>query len=388
MPLPEGLQLTPFDPTFFEDPYAVYKTLRTGDPCHQETTSFYPGDTWTVTSFELVEQLLKDQRLSANPNKIGLPRDPRANNSVTNRKPDMMTLDGTDHHRLRRAVQKAFTPTSVEQFRYRISETFAECVKDLPSRFDLVATIAKPLPTIVIAEYIGVDSSAHIAFKQWTDDLSLQGYPMPTDEQWRTIVAADSNLRSHIRQVIEHRRRNLDNDLVSRLIQDNALTNTEVVDMCCLLIGAGNFTTTDLISNAILACLQHGTKSGDFGVVVDECLRFDSPSMVVRRFAIEDIQIEDTTIRSDSVVNLVIAAANHDPTVFDSPDQFIADRKSNSHLSFGRGVHHCLGAPLAKLEAAIVLEAFFDRFPSAQLVSFERDKRMSFRGCRSLVVEV
>lgn len=388
VPLPEGLQLTPFDADFHADPYAVYRTLREAAPLHRETTSFYPGDTWTVTSHVLVEPLLKDPRLSVDARRIGMPRDGRADNAVTRAAPDMMNLDDPEHARLRAALGRAFTPSSVERFGPRIAEIFDGCVADQPARFDVVAAIAKPLPTIVIAEYLGIDASRHADFKHWTDELLLQGYPMPSAEQWDRIVAADASLRAYAQELIASRRAAPRDDLVSRMIQDGSLDEEELVSMCFLLIGAGNFTTTDLIANTLLALLQHGAGApDDAGAAVEEVLRFDSPSLSLRRFVTEDVEVGEQTIRAGSVVNLVLAAANHDPALTDDADRFRTDRGRCPHLAFGRGIHHCLGAPLARLEARVVVERFFERFPAARLVSHRRTRMMAFRGCRELIVE-
>ncbi len=369
--IPDGLQLTPFDADFYADPYPVYQRLQKLDPIHQDTTSFY-AQSWSITGYRRVSQLLRDDRLSADPRTIGLRRDPRADNNVTLRQPDMMNLDGAAHQRLRALVQKAFTPTSVKQFRPQIEaivEGRLDTIVDTP--FDVVPTLAKPIPTMVIAAFIGVHSADHIKFKQWTDSLLLQGYPVPTPAQWQEILDADAALRDYMTQVVTQRRQHPQSDLISRLItaqeRDTRLTDREVVDMCYLLIGAGNFTTTDLISNAIHQVLSQQRNDGKPNAwndsTLDECLRIDSPVLAVRRFVTEDVQVDETTIPRGSVVNLLIAAANHDPETFTDAERFAANRKTNPHLSFGRGPHHCLGSALAKLETSITLERLLARYP-------------------------
>ncbi len=376
--VPDGLELTAFDETFHKDPYAVYERLRRLDPIHEDKASLW-GKSWTISGYEYVKTLFSDTRLSVDPRTIGLRRDPRADNAVTLREPNMMSLDGDDHRRLRSLVQQAFTPGSVERFRSEVREIADKCLDAVTdNEFDVVSVLAKPLPTIGIATYIGVDPARHEDFKRWTDSLLLQGYPMPTEEQWQEIVAADAALRDYAMSVIAARREAPRDDLVTRLIDakeaGDLLSENEIVDMCCLLIGAGNFTTTDLISNTIHMLLTTDASAED---AVEACLRFDAPVLNIRRYVTEDIEIGGKLIEKGSVVNLLVGAANHDPENLDK-----------RHLTFGQGLHHCLGAPLAKLEAEVALEAFQERFPNAQLVSAKRARRMDFRGFTSLVVQV
>ena len=360
--IPEGIQLTPFDPEFERDPYGVYARLREAAPVH------WDGMTYTASGYAEVAALLKDKRLTVDPRKLDIVADPRANNAVTNRAPNMMNLDGTEHSRLRSLVNRAFTPSSVNAFRPRIEAIAQALIADLPREFDAVEVYAKPLPTIVIAEYIGVDGSRHEEFKRWTDTLLMQSYPIPSAEQWDAIVAADAAMRDCMRGVVEDRKKSPQDDFVSRLI-DSAATEDEVVEMCSLLVGAGNFTTTDLIGNALLQFTeQDRDRIPEF---VEDVLRLDPPSQSVRRWALEDIDIAGTTIKAGSAVLLFIGAANHDP-------------EAGTHLSFGRGVHHCLGAALAKLEVEVALAAL----PRLQVKSCRLRKSLLFRGYSKVLVEL
>lgn len=397
---PDGIQLTPFSEPFYIDPYRVYSNLRTQDPIHEDIESFYPSS-WTITDFTIVKQLLTDRRLSVDCRRVGIIRDPRANNPVTDAKPNMMGLDEPDHSRLRRLVQKAFTPSRVEAFKPKIEQTVKHHIallRNLPE-VDLVTAYAKPVPTIAIAEFLGVNPGDHALFKQWTDSLLKQAYPMPTNAQWEEIVMADKSLRDYMRAIVHERKSMPCDDLITALVSAHLdadfLSEDEVVEMCCLLIGAGNFTTTDLISNSILALLQHPeqhlnlqTHVSSIENTIEECLRFDNPVLAVRRFALEDIQFEGKLIKKGSVLNLILGAANHDPQSFESPDKFDTSVKRSPHLSFGRGLHHCLGAPLAKLEAKIAVAEFFAAFPAATLLGHTRNKTMNFRGCRTLKVKL
>ena len=358
--IPQGIELTPFDAEFARDPYAVYARLREAAPVH------YDGTSYTVSGYREVAELLRDHRLSVDPRRVGQRRDPRADNPVTLRPPDMMNLDDPDHARLRREVSRAFTQVSVADFEPRIRRIAAQLLQDLPRQFDAIACYAGPLSTRVIAEYIGIDADLHVAFKAWTDTLLMQGYPMPTEAQWQAIVAADASMRACIGEIVDARAHAPGDDLVSRLIQTE-LDRDEVVDLCNLLVGAGSFTTTDLIGNALL---RHSESDGDsVAGIVNDTLRLDPPSQSVRRWALEDIEVGGVTINTGSAVQLFIGAANHDP-------------QAGPHLAFGRGVHHCLGAMLARLVAQVALNIL----PPFDILACKRRKSLLFRGCSELLI--
>jgi hypothetical protein len=399
---PEGFQLTPFDESFRNDPYAVYKTLREAAPIHYGGVSQY-GKAWAISEHEAALRVLQMKETCVDALKIGLAIDPRSENPIAPRDPDLIGLDDPDHKRLRRLVQKAFTPKAVEAFRPRINSIVDNILADLGTRheFDLVTDFAKPIPTMAIAEMLGVDPQDHGDFKRWTDTLVKQGYPMPTKEQWEEIAQADASLRAFFEGIITERRVEPRDDLITALIkakdEDDRLSEAEIVGMCTLLIGAGNVTTTDLIGNGILALLQHPREMTKLRAnpdlienAVEEMLRFDSSVLFVNRFATSDFELGDRSIKSGDPLNVLLAAANHDPNLCDDPDAFDIARDDVDHLAFGRGIHICLGAPLARLETQIAIAKLLEAFPNLSLAeeNVKRKKMILFRGCKSLAVRV
>ena len=175
---------------------------------------------------------------------------------------------------------------------------------------------------------------------------------------------------------------------------EHTLSNDEIVQMVVLLIGAGNFTTVDALSNALHTWLVSSNElralatQEDNAAFVDECLRYDSSVLSVRRFVLEPIELDGTTLQTGDVLTLVLAAANHDPTQFDAPDRFGPANKQPPHLVFGRGIHHCLGAALARAQLGATLRGFASRFPNARLIELKRTKSMGFRGCKTLHVDL
>ena len=358
--IPSGLALTPFDPEFARDPYAVYARLRAAAPIH------FDGMAYTVSAYELVSALLKDARLSVDPRKVGQRLDPRADNPVTQRAPDMMNLDDPEHAQQRALVMRAFTPRSVSGFAPQIERIARELLADLPETFDAIEQYAGPLSTRVIAEYLGIGSARHADFRRWTDTMRMQGYPIPSEAQWQSVVEADAAMRDSMRAVVHERREAPRDDLVSRLVEADA-SEDEVVDLCALLVGAGNFTTTDLIGNALLRFTEADRER--LPEFVEQTLKLDPPSLSLRRWALADIEVGGVTIPKGAAVFLLIGAANHDPD-------------AGHHLAFGRGIHHCLGAALARLETEIALKVF----PAFEVVSFKRRKSLLFRGCAKVMV--
>jgi cytochrome P450 len=300
-------------------------------------------------------------------------------------------------------VNKAFTPRAVERMAPRIQEVVDELLAAAAARegFDLNADFASPLPTIVIAEMLGVDGKDQADFKRWSDVLGAGFDPFPTPESQQAMAETSEALDAYFRKAIEERRVDPGDDLLSAMIAaeeaGQQLTTDEIITMCGLLLTAGNLTTTDLIGNGVLALLRHPEQlrllRDDPSLIkqaVEEMLRYDSPVVQTARIAMSDTQIGGCPIKSRESVMPSLAAANHDPAVYPNPDVFDITRTDTHHQSFGGGVHFCLGAPLARLEAQIAVNTLVRRLPTLVLSGGELEYRRlpAFRGLVRLDVLV
>jgi cytochrome P450 len=316
-------------------------------------------------------------------------------------------LDPPDHTRLRKLVSKAFAPRVVKALEPDITALVDSLLDQIAEqgRFDVIADLAYPLPVAVICRLLGVPiedepnfSRASALLAQSLDPFISFTGEMPDGFEER--MQAGQWLREYLHDLIEKRRGKPGDDLMSALIEveesGDQLTEDEIISTCNLLLVAGHETTVNLIANAILAMLRHpwqwaalGTDPARAAAVVEETLRYDPPVQLVGRIAGDDMTIGDTTVVKGDTMMLLLAAAQHDPAAFERPDEFDPDRETIRHLAFGRGPHFCLGAPLARLEAAAALSAVTARFPRARLDSQPQYKpNVTLRGLSTLAVTV
>jgi cytochrome P450 len=315
--------------------------------------------------------------------------------------PSILFLDPPDHTRLRGLVSKAFTPRAVERMAPRIQQVVDELLDSVAGAktFDLMAAFAGPLPTIVIAEMLGVDPADRDDFKRWSDESVMGFNPILSDEERARVEAASQAMRDHLQRAITERRTSPRDDQISAMIAveeaGDQLTNGEIVTMCSLLLAAGNVTTTDLIGNAVLALLRHPDQlaalQGDPSLIknaVEEILRFDGPVVETGRIALNDLDIDGHAVQPGDSIITSLAAANHDPAVYSEPDRFNIKRQDVHHHAFGGGIHYCLGAPLARLEAQIAVGTLVRRFPNLRLAdeALEWRRLPVFRGLIRLPV--
>jgi pimeloyl-[acyl-carrier protein] synthase len=370
-------KFNPFLPEFRADPYPFYRTLRASDPVY-----FSPVlRGWILTRYADIAAVLHDPQFSVNRQQAKLFQRLRVFEALP---PDfgaaitrnLLMLDPPDHTRLRRLVNKAFTPRRVEALRPRIEAIVDELLGTVQGarEIDLIRDFAYPLPVIVIAEMLGVPAADRAQFKRWSDGLVGLLDPLQAENGLGSAQQAFTEFCAYFREIFTARRRQPQDDLVSALVaveeQGDTLNEAELLSLCMLILGAGNETTTNLIGNAVLALLRHPDERrrlldapGLMPGAVEEFLRFDSPVQVTDRVATRDCRIDGRPVRQGQLVGLILGAANRDPQQFPHADRLDVGRQQNDHLAFSHGTHFCLGAALARAEAEIALSALLHRFP-------------------------
>jgi cytochrome P450 len=321
--------------------------------------------------------------------------------------PGFLFLDPPDHTRLRKLVSKAFAPKVVRALEPDITALVDSLLDAVAAagRFDVIKDLAYPLPVAVICRLLGVPIEDEPQFSQASALLAAALDPIlsftgESRDDVDDIFQAGLWLNGYLRDLIARRRSDPGDDLMSALVQveesGDQLTEQEIIATCNLLLVAGHETTVNLIANAILAMLRHPAQwtalSADpqrVSAVVEETLRYDPPVQLIGRIAAEDMTIGGTDVPKGDVMMLLLAAAHHDPAAFDRPGEFDPDRETIRHLGFGKGPHFCLGAPLARLEAAVALTKVTARFPQARLAGEPQYKpNLTLRGLAALEVAV
>ena len=313
----------------------------------------------------------------------------------------MLFTDPPDHTRLRRLVSRAFTPRRVAALRPAVEAMVDGMLGPTldAGPVDVMATLAFPLPNAVIAELVGVPASDRAGFQDLVRASAAGIEPIIDDDTVRAAMAAGDELRAYFVDLLAERRRRPEDDLLSALDEaredDDALTDDEIVATAILLFAAGFETTTNLIGNGLLALLRAPAQlerlraePGLAVAAVDELLRWDSPVQLNSRTALEPAEVAGETLEPGQLVMVLQGAANRDPQRFERPDELDVARADNVPLSFGWGAHHCIGAPLARMEGEVVLRALAARTSSIDLLdpSPRWRSRITLRGLESLPV--
>ena len=375
-PKPTGIQLMVLDPVFREDPYPILADLRRRDPIHHDTQL----GRYFCTRHDDVMNILRNPDYWSDPRKANEGTFSRAFLSRGDEEPSMLMMDDPGHRRLRNLVRHPFSPRAAERWRERVRVVANRIIGDIAAgEFDLIADVANPIPTVVIAELLGIDAAQHGQFKDWSDASIRVAFGPDNDPA--DVAAADQawgGLSNFFSGEIELRRSEPGDDLISSQVaareSGDRLNDDEIVSQCTLLLLAGNLTTTDLIGNGVMALLQNPDQLTKLRAnpelmknAVEEVLRYDSPVTNSGRIANEDIEIGGVKIAAGESLSVSLSAANRDPDIYPDPDRFDIERKDTHHQAFGGGNHFCLGAHLARLEAAETLFALMERFPELSL---------------------
>ena len=384
------------------DPYPVYAELRETSPVLDSGIGL-----WLLSRHADIKWVLRDPRFSSDESLTLYNQARTAQNA--GRPPDpidefdlMLFMDPPDHTRLRRLVAGSFTPRRVAELRPRVvqivDELLAATAPDAP--FDVVADLAYPLATQVICELLGVPVGDRHIFGVWSTALAQAVDPssIRSDEVNDSIAGATAAIREYFENLIAMRRQDPGDDLLSALIaaedEGDRLTHDELLATGVLLLLAGFETTINLIGNGVLALLDDRssldalrTDPSISASAVDELLRFDAPVQITQRTSIIDVPLGDRIVPAGTALVLLLGAANRDPAVFERPDALMLDRADNPHVAFGGGIHHCLGAALARTEGEVAIGSLVRSSPRLELVE-EPVRRPTFtlRGLEHLVV--
>jgi cytochrome P450 len=393
------LLFDPLRPEFHADPYPFYRRLREEDPVHQSPLGF-----WVLTRYDDCVTALRDPRFGRNGFAELLSAAYGDGVEPGTLPRSMLFRDPPDHTRLRALVSKAFTPRVIEQMRGHIQDIVDGLLARVQAAgaMDVIADLAYPLPVTVICEMLGVPLADHESIRGWSADIarSLDAIGLPGDAEIveRGRIARRA-LGDYFRRLVPGRRVEPRNDLLTGLIaaeeQGDKLSEGEVIAMCILLFIAGHETTVNLIGNGVRALLQHPEQLAkvrqDPALVpggVEELLRYDSPVQRTARITNAEVELGGRALPAGAMVVAAIGAANRDPAVFADPDRLDVTRRDVRHISFGSGIHFCLGAPLARVEGQIALGTLLQRAPRLALAETASEWRESsvLRGLKRLRV--
>jgi len=383
--------LAPFAPQdvgFVADPYPAYAELRRDAPVVYDE----PTDHWLITRYHDVDALLRDRRFGrtylhvASHEEMGHERPPERLEPFWRLiGAGILDMEGTDHARVRRLVSKAFTPSFVEGLRPRVEKIVGDLAGavDGAGEIDLLPAIAEPLPVTVIAEMLGVPEADRHLLRPWSADICKMYELNPSPQAEADAVRASTEFSAYLRALARERAQHPGDDLISELAlvvdEGERLTEDELVGTCVLLLNAGHEAT---VNSTLLGWWslfrnpeQLARLRADHSLIptaVEELLRFDTPLQLFERWVLEPFELHGVDIPRGAELGLVFGSANRDPEVFDDPDLLDVGRTPNPHLTFGAGIHFCLGAPLGRMELQTSFRTLLERFPEMEPVEEPR----------------
>ncbi|MFJ3090920.1 cytochrome P450 [Streptomyces sp. NPDC086838] len=395
----------PWSAAFVADPYPAYAELRATGRAHW----FEATDQWLVPHYADVSALLRDRRLGRTylhrftHEEFGrTPPPPEHEPFETLNGQGLLDLEAPDHTRIRRLVSKAFTPRTVEQLVPTVRRLAAGLVDDFVEQGggDLLSAVAEPLPVAVIAEMLGIPESDRAPLRPWSAAICGMFELNPSEATARAAVRASLEFSAYLRELIAERRANPGPDLISALVaahdEGERLTEQEMVSTCVLLLNAGHEATVNTTVNGWWTLLRHpgqlAALRADHGLLptaLEELMRYDTPLQMFERWVLDDIEIDGKVIPRGSEVALLFGSANRDPARFTEPGTLDLARRENPHITFGAGIHFCLGAPLARVELAASFGELLRKAPGLRLAAEpEWNPGYVIRGLKELRVEV
>jgi cytochrome P450 len=395
----------PFDPAFRASPYPYYDALRSNEPVH--TTAF---GMVVLTRYEDVSTTLKSADFSRDIEKYSTQASSEARQARRERQESrtksILNLDPPDHTRLRRIVSKSFTPSAMERLRPRIQQLVDKVLENAQDagHIELIDDLAFPVPFQVISDLLDMPTDRAIELREWSQIITNSLEPTATDEELVQSEDAIAQLVPYLTTIIEHRRKHLSDDMLSSLItaeeSGEQMTTEELMAFVVLLYIAGHETTVNLIGNGTLALLNNPEQqaivhnNGLSQSHIDELLRFDGPVQHTVRVPLVPVHYmvdnEQFTVQPGTMVLTSLGGANHDPSMFENPNDLQLNRSNaNRHMAFSSGIHYCLGASLAKLETEIAIGSLIKRFAKIEIVGEPswRD-RLTIRGVNQLRLSV
>ncbi|HIE83912.1 MAG TPA: cytochrome P450 [Dehalococcoidia bacterium] len=399
-----GVVYNPLSEVSHQDPQTIWRNLRYKDPIHW--SDVVQG--WVVSRHSDVDSILRDFKRFSNVPQMLLEQNKQSPTIISSpdefdvNAPTMLQSDPPDHTRLRTLVSHAFTPKAIALWKTTVETVADDLIENISEKksFDFLTEYANLLPLIVIAELIGVPHTDRDLFKSWSVKVARTLEPTITASQAEEADQASIELAEYFDQIIQSRRIQPKDDLITVLIQaeeeGDKLNHKEVIAALTLILIAGHETTSNLLGNGMYALLSNPEQltwlrenPEQVDVAVEELLRFDSPVAVNARTALEDVDVGGVPVKAGDTLILLQGSGNFDENLRDHSDALALENGDKNHLSFGRGIHYCLGAPLARLEGQIGFQKVLDRWSDIQLAeSPEYKDHIVLRGLKTLNVQV